>query len=262
MAGQSEGGVDAPRPRFLFGEPEEAAFRDPVEGAQALVDWGRGWQMGLRVQARRALRRVLPLPREEDTLDDLAIQSAKTAVVLPGVWERWEVLETWARGLSALGWNVRMVPSLDLQIGTLTELADRLSQFLEEEELSDVLVVAHSKGGLVTKQAMAGTQGWRIGRLIACGTPFDGAPIANLTVPQLKMRSLVPWDPEIQILSDNHEPNLRIVAIQAQWDQNVPPDPALPGATVVTVTVEGHNALLTAPEVVALIAHYAGSGTR
>lgn len=257
MVSQSEDGLEPARPRFLFGEPEEAAFRDPLEGAHALVDWSRGWRMGLRAQTRRALRLTIPVPANANNRED---EGHKVALVLPGVWERGEVLEPWARALRALGWDVRTVPDLDLQIGSLKELTQRLEDFLQDQSLHDVLIVAHSKGGLVAKQAMVGSQGWRISQLIACGTPFDGAPIANLTAPQLKMRSLVPWDPEIQALADNHEPNRRIVAIQAQWDQNVPADPVLPGATVITVAVEGHNALITAPEVIALIAYFAGSG--
>ncbi len=237
---------------------ELSAFEAPRDALKALHDWSRGWRNTVKVLALRRLRvqpklGVIP---GRDAVDDAA-----TAILLPGVWERWEALTSWGRALHTLGWNVEFVPELDLQFGSLSKLAADLCEHLERRDLQDVLVVAHSKGGLVTKKAMTMEEGWRISKLISCGTPFDGAPIASLTPYALEMRSLVPWNEELQELRKDIEPNTRIVAIQAEWDQNVPPNPYLPGAQIATVPVHGHNALLTAPEVIALISLFAGWGT-
>lgn len=237
----------------LFGDPEEAAFANPKEGALALADWSRGWGPNLLHHTRRVLGAG---PITDFPLTDTG---ARTAVLLPGVWERWESLATWGRALHALGWNIEVIPELDLLLGSLQELADKLQKALQSANLEQVLIVAHSKGGLVAKQAMLGEEGWRIARLISCGTPYNGAPIASLSVPALQMRSLVPWNEEITSLASRDEPNEKIVAIQAEWDQNVPSDPKLPGAQIITVPVTGHNALLTAPEVIAVISHFAGA---
>lgn len=242
-------------PRYLFGTDGTGAFTGPRDALRALKDYQRGWRNTLRVTAARGLHRgpspqVLSRPTGE----------SKTAVLLPGVWERWEVLIPWAQALYGVGWNVEFVPELDMQFGTLDGLAETLVNHLEKNDLKDVLLVAHSKGGLVGKTAMTRPPGSRIEKMIAVGTPFSGAPIAALTPGGMQMRTLVPWNEEIQSLSQHLEPNSRIVAIQAQWDQNVPPDPDLPGATLITAPVAGHTRLLAAPEVIALIALHAGSG--
>ncbi len=237
-----------PDPRAVFAQAGPQNWR---QGARALQDWGRGLEESAKTRAQRSLGSS---PAE----DSFVRPGAPTAIVLPGVWEAWEALEAWARALHAVGWSVRVVPALDQQLGTLPRLAGVLSEWLRENDLRNVLVVAHSKGGLVTKQTMIGVEGWRIRQLISLGTPYEGAPLAALSPKALGMRDLLPGTPDLAFLQTQIHVNPRIVAIQAQWDQNVPADPTLPGATLVTVAVAGHNALLTAPEAIALIVGYAG----
>lgn len=237
-------------PKYLFGNPPEAVFADMSEGVAALRDWGAAWRGNIAHAAKR-------LTRLGPDIDSLVKQGAPSVVLLPGLWERWEVLTSWGKALDALGFDVHYVPQLDMEFGSLGALAQKLGEYLQDQDLSEVLIVAHSKGGLVAKALMTGEQGWRVGQLIACGTPFVGSPIAALSPAFIRMKSMVPWDQEIVELGKLVEVNERIVALQARWDQNVPADPDLPGATVVTAPVVGHNELLRSPAAIALIARYA-----
>ena len=228
-------------------------FRSPKTGAMALADWGKGTGKSLAARTRRALD-------SDWSEDQLRRLGAPTAVILPGWLREWETVLPWGQALHSIGWDVRFVPALDRQIGSLPELAATLNQFLEEEGIEDALIVAHSKGGLVGKQAMV--EGGSITRLIAVGTPFEGAPLAHVLPANTGGESLTPDGQEITNLQSHTEVNHRIHAIEAALDQNVPTLQNLPGANIVRTDVEGHTALLDAPEVIAWISVLAGIATK
>ena len=106
----------------LFGDPEEAAFANPKEGALALADWSRGWGPNLLHHTRRVLGAG---PIADFPLTDTG---ARTAVLLPGVWERWESLATWGRALHALGWNIGPSPRVTPGAGRQTPEGAPISQ--------------------------------------------------------------------------------------------------------------------------------------
>lgn len=224
----------------------EAGLTSLPRGTRALGDWALGWQRNLRNSTRRAARSGADPHKYHRG-------NAPTAVLLPGVWGKWESLENWARALHAAGWSVRFIPQLDHMLGPLTELSTTLDNALQELGLEDVVLVAHSKGGLVGKQTLVGPQSWRIRQLITFGTPYQGAPLAALSPQFLQMQNLLPGTPELVALEANTTVNTKIVSVQATWDQNVPPKQELPGAQELLVNVQGHNALLVAPEAIGLL---------
>lgn len=171
---------------------------------------------------------------------------APPLVLLPGVWERWESTWEWAQALHGSGFDVHFAPDLDLELGSLEELAGRLLDWLASTGLERPILTAHSKGGLVGKQALV-NRPQALKGLIACGTPFEGAPLAGLTPPALRMYNLRPSSPEIRSLQENVEANRRIILIEAQYDQNVPRVSRLPGAIRQVVPTAGHNSLLQDP---------------
>lgn len=238
-----------PRPsetlEVLF-SPKYGPFADSHTGLMALGDWNKALTQTLAVRTKRALH-------ASGEATAFRRGGAPTAVILPGWLREWEAVEPWGRALHAIGWDVRFVPALDGQPGSLHDLGETLLGFLEEEELDGVLVVAHSKGGLVTKQAMTMEGGDRIALLVAVGTPFEGAPLAQVLPSEAGGDSLRPDNDELSRLEKNTDVNRRICAIEAKRDQNVPSLENLPGAQIIRTEVEGHTALLDAPEVLAWI---------
>ena len=223
-------------------DPNTNPLAHPRTGAMALADWGKGTGKSLAARTRRALD-------ADWSEDQLRRPNAPTVVILPGWLREWETVLPWGEALHSIGWDVRFVPALDREIGSLPELAATLIQFLSEEGIEDALIVAHSKGGLVAKQAMI--DGGSIAKLIAVGTPFEGAPLAHVLPPHTGGESLTPDGEEILHLQSHPEVNERIHAIEAAVDQNVPNLESLPGANIVRTDVEGHTALIDAPQVIA-----------
>lgn len=234
-------------------DPDTNPFAHPKVGAMALADWGKGTGKSVAANARRALG-----ASGSDT--QLRRPGAPTAVILPGWLREWETVLPWGLALYSIGWNVRFVPALDRQIGSLPELGEQLLSFLADERIEDALVIAHSKGGLVAKQAMVDGDG-QISRLIAVGTPFEGAPLANVLPSSAGGESLTPEGEDILNLQAHTKVNERIHAIEARLDQNVPNLNDLLGAEIIRTQVEGHTALIDSPEVIAWISVLAGRVT-
>lgn len=236
----------------LFSAEEEGPFSDGSRSLTAVVDWNVGLGKFVATRVKSALRfQVDP--------DDYRRPGAPVAVVLPGWRRQWANVLPWGKALHALGWDVHFVPALDMEQGSIRDLGETLTEYLAEQDLRDALIVAHSKGGLVAKQAMVGSEGERVARLIAVGTPFEGAPLASLLPEEVGAANLTPDSMELRLLSENTSVNKRIYAVEAAVDQNVPRLKNLPGGHIITTTVHGHSALMDAPEALAWIVALAGS---
>jgi len=169
------------------------------------------------------------------------------ALGLPGIWEDWRHLHVWAQELHDAGWDVHLLESLGDMTEPVPDLAERVAEHLRLHDLHDVVLVAHSKGGLVGKAVMLGHEGDRVRGLIACATPFKGAPITQL-LPTSELAELSPSSPTIAELGSERSVNSRIIQVEAEWDQSVPPSP-LEGVRHVTLPLTGHSAMLSSPEV-------------
>lgn len=211
----------------------------------ALGDWSLGGWQRLSFSARQiGANRVEPTAWRSP--------GGEPILLLPGVWERWSSLIVWAEALHQAGWDVRFAPQVDLELGSLPELANRL---LEELDYCP-LVVAHSKGGLVAKQTMI-LSPRSIRGLIAVGTPFSGSPLARLMPRASGMSDLSPDNESLVEVGREPVSSGRTVLIEAQWDQDVPHAGHHRFGAYCTVPVVGHNALLSSPIVAQTICRYA-----
>ncbi len=100
-------------------------------------------------------------------------------MLLPGVYETWQLLGPIATALARAGHPVHAVPGLGYNRRPFAEAADRTAAFLEQSDLHDVVLVAHSKGGLVGKRVMLSTAGPRVTGMVAVATPFHGSRYAQ-----------------------------------------------------------------------------------
>lgn len=230
----------ADRPDLLTGAVELAGAAE--NAGVAAADWHLGTRQRLR----------------QGHLDPEGLRrpGAAPVVLLPGVWGPWESTWSWGEALHAAGYDVRFVPRMTYELGDLPGLAATLREEASQQGFEGAVVVAHSKGGLVGKQALVDYPGLFRG-LVACGTPFGGAPLARWAPFISRMRNLRPEDRQIRRLGKHTAVNQRIASIQAAWDQNVPMTGFLPGAFCAVVPVRGHNLLLDEPAVAQRIVQFA-----
>ncbi|WP_414172485.1 esterase/lipase family protein [Clavibacter tessellarius] len=112
--------------------------------------------------------------------------------MLPGVYERWQFMLPIIRRLHARGHGVHVVGALGANVGRVAEMARRARAHLEAADLRDVVVVAHSKGGLIGKHLMAfDDPDRRIRSMVAINAPFGGSSYARF-IPIRSIRDFSP----------------------------------------------------------------------
>ncbi|UNX54389.1 alpha/beta hydrolase [Georgenia sp. TF02-10] len=210
------------------------------------------------LRARAAGRRGLPgaagadlAPGEE--AGRLAAGPRAPVLLLPGIYESWRFLSPLAEHLQAAGHEVHVVDALGLNRRDAAEGARRAGAYLAARDLRGVVLVAHSKGGLVGRALMLSPDGARVRGLVAVATPWRGSPWAWLFPPFTALGHLAPTARDIRAAGRRREVDARIVSLSPAWDPHVPGGSHLPGARNVDLAAAGHFLPLADPVVLAEI---------
>ena len=174
-------------------------------------------------------------------------------VVLPGVYETWKFLQPLVERMHARGHPIHIVDTLRRNERPVVDIAGAVAEFLERHGLTDVILVAHSKGGLAGKLVMTGPAGERVRSMLAIATPFGGSRYARLMLGRT-LRAFSPDDPSIKDIARQLTVNERIVSIYAAFDPHIPEGSELAGAKNVRLETGGHFRILAHPRVLAELA--------
>ncbi|MGO4691736.1 esterase/lipase family protein [Glaciibacter sp. 2TAF33] len=216
-------------------------------------------------QVRGSLRGLLRGPRGGGPgggeAADWSLGGRQPVVLLPGIYETWQFMRPIADALHANGHPLHVVTDLGRNRATVVAAADVVARLLAERDLHDVIIVAHSKGGLIGKYLMAeeatspGTA--RIDRMIAVATPFSGSSLARYTVlPSL--RAFAPTDATIRQLMNELTVNVRITSIFGSFDPHIPGGSELAGAVNIELPVAGHFRIVGDPQLLRAVVAAAG----
>ncbi|WP_225753586.1 triacylglycerol lipase [Actinotalea sp. Marseille-Q4924] len=166
-------------------------------------------------------------------------------VLVPGVYESWHFLRPLARRLHAAGHRVHVLSALGYNRAPVETGARVLGDHLRVHDLRDVVVVAHSKGGLIGKLAMLQEDPEeRIRCLVAVGTPFVGSHLARFFPLLPAVRAFVPSNPLFGVLAAEAAVHSRIVSAYSVWDPHIPGGSELLGARNVVLATPGHFRVL------------------
>jgi pimeloyl-ACP methyl ester carboxylesterase len=187
----------------------------------------------LSQQAKHVVRREAP--RERYLLGDLP-----PVLLLPGVYETWQFLRPVAERLNARGHPIHVLTELGYNRLTVAASATVAQRYLDEHDLTGVILVAHSKGGLIGKHMMVtdDTDG-RIAQLVAINSPFGGSSLARYA-PVKALRAFSPVNETVLTLAANLAANSRITSIYSRLDPLIPAGSRLDGATNVELPIVGH----------------------
>ena len=223
------------------GRPRRGARRQRFASALARGRaWGSDYWWVSRALAGGLVRRDVP--------DAYAAGERAPVVLIPGVLEEWTMMRSIADALSEAGHPVHTLPELRRNTATVKEAAALVATYLGATGLTDALIVAHSKGGLIAKCLLLGEEGHRVRRVVTVATPFSGSVLARL-VPHPVVRAFVPEDDTIVELAGRDEVNRLITSICPAFDPHIPSGSRLEGATNVPVAAMGHFRVLADPEV-------------
>jgi pimeloyl-ACP methyl ester carboxylesterase len=190
-----------------------------------------------------------------DRTDPVSFASGSGAhiVVLPGVYETWKFMQPLVAALHERGHPVHIVDTLHRNRRPVVDMARRVAEYLERHDLTDVILVAHSKGGLAGKVVMTGPAGERVRSMLAIATPFGGSRYARLMLSR-SLREFSPENPSIVTLAQQLTVNERIVSVYARFDPHIPEGSELAGARNVRLDTGGHFRVLAHPRVLAELA--------
>lgn len=207
--------------------------------------WGADYRWVTRTIARGLIRPNLPHGYRHGWL--------RPVLLIPGVLEEWTVMRPVADRLNETGHPVHVLPELERNTIDVIVGAAMATAYLAAQDLRDVVIVAHSKGGLIGKQVLLGDAAQRVRGMVAIATPFSGSVLARL-VPSRPVRAMHPDDATIVALRDRTEVNHLITSICPSFDPHIPTGSHLVGATNIPVAAMGHFRVLSDPEVLDAVA--------
>lgn len=176
------------------------------------------------------------------------VEGKVAVVIIPGIMGRWTFMKSLGDKISRTGHPVYIVPELKYNIFSIPESAEILSKVIERilTEYSDIILVAHSKGGLIGKYYLAhhNDNGHVLG-MISIATPYSGSAMARL-IPHDSYRELNIDSKVIHYLETHNTVNSKIVSICPEYDHYVWAEKGsyLDGAENILVPVHGHHKIL------------------
>jgi hypothetical protein len=208
-----------------------------VTPAQKARSWALDYRYAVVHQVEAVLDRTDPARYRDGG-------TRRPVVVLPGIWETWHFLKPMIEHLHDAGHPVHVLAELGWNGGSVDAAAALAVHHLRDHDLTDVMLVAHSKGGLIGKATMLdAVEGRRVDAMAAISTPFSGSVYARYA-PIRSIRAFSPRDPTTLRLAANRAVNARITSIYGEFDPHIPGGSELPGATNVRVPVGGHFRIL------------------
>jgi len=205
--------------------------------------WARDYAYAVAAQGRALCGR--------DAAEALADGTATPVVLLPGIYETWRFLQPLARALHERGHPVHVVEDLGGNRRPVVDAAHRVAALLVQRRLDDVVLVAHSKGGLIGKHLMAfDPAGARVRAMVAVATPFGGSRYSGY-MPVPSLRAFRSGDETMRALAAAAAVNTRIVSVYGAFDPHIPEGSELAGARNVRLATGGHFRVLADPRVIA-----------
>lgn len=172
-------------------------------------------------------------------------------VLIPGIYEPAAFLDPLRARLEERGHTVAVVEELGWNLRTVPDSAALVADRLRSLGLTDVLIVAHSKGGLIGKELLI-TEPSLVRGMISVSTPYGGHPFSRVA-PTPALRAFRTTDPVILALAAERAANASIVSISAEIDPIVIGGTWLEGARNICLPVVGHFRILSHPAFLALL---------
>src|SRR3989338_7408769 len=111
---------------------------------------------------------------------DYVLPGKNPVILIPGNSNRWGFLKKLADSISRFGHPVYIVDKLGLNMFDIPTSAKIVREIIDEKNLKNVVLLGHSKGGVVGKYILIHeNKDNQISRLIAIGAPFSGSNIVN-----------------------------------------------------------------------------------
>ncbi len=192
-------------------------------------------------------------------------------VLIPGVLGTWAFMKDLGDKISSRGYPVFVIPDLGLNLFDIPSSSKKLDLVIEKILLKEaeqrninkskgVILVAHSKGGLIGKYSLMRQMGAKILGLIAIATPFSGSGMVEFIEAE-PFQELSKNSNIIKELEEAKEINKKIISIIPEFDNHVWAEKGsfLEGAENIKVPVSGHHKIIFDKDVLEKVIECIGS---
>lgn len=177
-------------------------------------------------------------------------------ILLPGIANKWGFIKNLGDKISLVGHPVYIVPKLGYNLHDIPKSAKIVTELIEENNLKNVIVVGHSKGGLIGKYLLIyNNKDNRIKGVVAIASPFSGSKLLNL-VPHKAYSELHKDSNLMKNLMAHKEVNGDIISIFPVFDNLILSSEGsyLEGAENVEVKgIKGHHKIIFDKKITELV---------
>ncbi len=190
----------------------------------------------------------------KDFPDDWKRGEKETVLILQGIHEQPYFLMTIAKELHAMGYGINGVYSQKETEEKIEFLAEKTAQFIIHNRLRKVILVAHSKGGLVAKY-MVDTYpeiNRLVKKIVTLSSPYQGSFLANLVPGYIQLDYKNTF---LEKMGKHSENNHKFLVLYPTFDNHVIPFSSLKlgGAKNIRIPINGHTRILESIETLELL---------
>jgi triacylglycerol lipase len=148
-------------------------------------------------------------------------KSKLSVLFLPGLLSRWGYYKPLLDRINNEGYPVYVIPSLGLNIKEVNKTAEIARDIIDEKKLKKVVVIGHSKGGLVGKYLLVNlNKDNKIINVISIASPFSGSNLARIFLYK-RFQEFSPNSKLLNSLSQDTKVNSKIISIIPSYDELV-----------------------------------------
>jgi len=171
-------------------------------------------------------------------------ENKSPVILIPGLLERWGFLKKLGDKISLEGHPVYIVPKLGYNLKDIPTSAKIVREMIEETNIQNAVIVAHSKGGLIGKYLLIHlNDDQAVKGVISIATPYSGSYLIKF-LPHKSFRELRTDSKIIHELQSHKEVNKKIISIAPIFDNHIWEGSRLEGAENITVDEKGHHKII------------------
>lgn len=189
------------------------------------------------------------------TLPEEWQEGDRTVVIIPGFNGHWSAYKRLGDYLNRNGYKIHIDPKYN-SYQNIEKIATHTYEYILKEDLKDIVVIGHSKGGIVARYLKLIDERNLISQVFTIASPHYGSVWAHISI-----LSLFQIRPGSEFLSElNDEPEAKkVVNIFAKYDQLVIPNKSLYLAGAIENTqldLVGHTSLVESDVLASEITSY------
>lgn len=189
----------------------------------------------IRLNIKGLMKRKPPKNRSRGNKQDV--------ILIHGFRENWIFLEKIGNFLSNKGYKIHVPKQLKINTASVITNANILEEFISENNLKNITLISHSKGGLIAKYFLDHSKySKKVDKVISIATPYGGTYFSFL----IGNIELSPISKTIKNINKNRSSCKKIVNIYPAFDNHVIPNKnlLLEGAINIKIGIVGHTRIL------------------